>query len=443
MKFLSSRKAAVIVSALIFVFLFVLNCLTPYHVDDFVYHFRFDNSEPLEHIADIIPSMAAHAQLFNGRLVVHSLVQLFELLPKPVFNIVNAGMFVLLILLMERFIFFGQTGSALHILLIFCAVFVLMPVFGEVCLWLDGSINYLWAIIFNLLFIYPYFRLFSNGEKFTAPPAKLAFIAFAFVCGALQETMSSASFLLSVVFLLLTRFYAKRRVTWEYIAAAVFSFAGLIFMATRPAEIDVKSAAVNIINLFISFVNMMKYFRSFAPLIAVFIVSFILCCARHADTKQLILASVFFLGFLCANSVMLLAKIYPERCAAPATVYIILADALLLTELARSGYALVMRCAAALLCTVCVYCAVLGSADLLSTYAQFKANENTIAEARSCGETEVSLPMLYGATKYSVAYHMACPSSIDWVNSYIARYYGVERITGYDFYSQYFSYTEN
>ena len=131
--------------------------------------------------------------------------------------------------------------------------------------------------------------------------------------------MSSASFLLSVVFLLLTRFYAKRRVTWEYIAAAVFSFAGLIFMATRPAEIDVKSAAVNIINLFISFVNMMKYFRSFAPLIAVFIVSFILCCARHADTKQLILASVFFLGFLCANSVMLLAKIYPERGSAPAS----------------------------------------------------------------------------------------------------------------------------
>ena len=172
MKFLSSRKAAVIVSALIFVFLFVLNCLTPYHVDDFVYHFRFDNSEPLEHIADIIPSMAAHAQLFNGRLVVHSLVQLFELLPKPVFNIVNAGMFVLLILLMERFIFFGKTGSALHILLIFCAVFVLMPVFGEVCLWLDGSVNYLWAIVFNLLFIYPYFRLFNSGEKFTAPPSQ-------------------------------------------------------------------------------------------------------------------------------------------------------------------------------------------------------------------------------------------------------------------------------
>ncbi len=443
MKFLSSRKAAVIVSALIFVFLFVLNCLTPYQADDFAYHFRFDNSEPLEHIADIIPSMAAHAQLLNGRLVVHSLVQLFELLPKPIFNIVNAGMFVLLILLIERFVFFSRTGSALHILLIFCAVFVFMPAFGEVCLWLDGSINYLWAIVFNLLFISPYFRLFISGEKFTALPAKLAFIVFAFVCGASQETMSSASFLLSVAFLFLTRFYAKRRVSWEYIAAAVFSFAGLIFMATRPAEIDVKSAAVSIVNLFVSFMNMMEYFRSFAPLIAVFIVSFVLCCARHADKKQLILASVFFLGFLCANGVMLLAKIYPERCAAPATIFILLADALLLTELARSGYALVMRCAATLLCTVCIYCAVLGSADILSTYAQFKTNESTIIEARNCGEAEVSLPMLYGATKYSVAHDMIFPSTIDWVNSYLARCYGVERIIGYDFYSQFFSHTEN
>ena len=135
MKLLSSRKAVVIVSALIFAFLFILNCFTPYQADDFVYHFRFDNSEPLTHIADIIPSMAAHARLLNGRLAAHSLVQLFELLPKPVFNFINAGMFMLLILLMERYAFGSKAASgALPILLPFCAVFVFMPAFGEACL---------------------------------------------------------------------------------------------------------------------------------------------------------------------------------------------------------------------------------------------------------------------------------------------------------------------
>lgn len=440
MKLLSSRKAVVIVSALIFAFLFILNCFTPYQADDFVYHFRFDNSEPLTHIADIIPSMAAHARLLNGRLAAHSLVQLFELLPKPVFNFVNAGMFMLLILLMERYAFGSKAASgALPILLTFCAVFVFMPAFGEVCLWLDGSINYLWAIVFNLLFIFPYFRLYCSGEQLAGLPGKLAFIVFAFICGAFQETMSSASFLLVVVFMLLTRFYAKRRVTWEYIAAAFFSFAGLLFMATRPAEIGVKSAASSLVNVFGSFVNMMQYFRFFALLIAVFIVSFVLCCARHTGKNLLIPASVFFLGFLCANGVMLLARIYPERCAAPAAVFIMLADGLLLAELARGGYRLAMRCAAALLGAVFIYCAVLGFADIVSTYAQFKANESTLVEARVNGEAEVTLPMLYGATKYSVAHDMIFPSTIDWVNDYLARYYGVERIIGYDFYSQFFS----
>ena len=81
MKNLTTRRAMIISLALVFAFLFVLNCFTPYQADDFAYHFRFDNSAPLTSIADIIPSMAAHAEMLNGRLAAHSLVQLFELLP--------------------------------------------------------------------------------------------------------------------------------------------------------------------------------------------------------------------------------------------------------------------------------------------------------------------------------------------------------------------------
>ena len=105
----------------------MLNCFTPYQADDFAYHFRFDNSAPLTGIADIVPSMAAHAEILNGRLAAHSLVQLFELLPKPVFNFVNAGMFTLLIWLMACSLAFGARPRPAVYLVTFCAVFVLMP----------------------------------------------------------------------------------------------------------------------------------------------------------------------------------------------------------------------------------------------------------------------------------------------------------------------------
>ena len=86
-----------------------------------------------------------------------------------------------------------------------------------------------------------------------------------------------------------------------------------------------------------------------------------------------------------------------------------------------------------------IYCGVLGSADIVSTFAQFKANEAAIIAARDAGEAEVLLPGLYGATKYSVAHDMEFPSSIDWVNGYLARYYGVQHIIGYDYYTQFFA----
>lgn len=270
--------------------------------------------------------------------------------------------------------------------------------------------------------------------------AKLAFIVFAFICGAFQESMSSASFMLAVVFMLLTRFYEKRRTGWAYIAGAISSFAGLLFMATCPAETGVKSSAGSLVNFFGSFVNMMEYFRFFALLIAVFIIAFVLCLAKRAEAKKLILAGVFFLGFLAANGVMVLARIYPERCASPAAVFLIIADVMLLFELARGGSCvLALRCMAALLCAVTIYCGVLGSADVVSTFAQFKANEAAIIAARDAGEAEVLLPGLYGATKYSVAHDMEFPSSIDWVNGYLARYYGVQHIIGYDYYTQFFA----
>ncbi len=440
MKNLTTRRAMIISLALVFAFLFVLNCFTPYQADDFAYHFRFDNSAPLTGIADIVPSMAAHAEILNGRLAAHSLVQLFELLPKPVFNFVNAGMFTLLIWLMACLSGFGARPRPAVYLVTFCAVFVLMPAFGEVCLWLDGSINYLWAVVLNLLFLFPYFRLFWEGDVLHGAAAKLAFIVFAFICGAFQETMSSASFMLAVVFMLLTRFYEKRRTGWAYIAGAISSFAGLLFMATRPAETGVKSSAGSLVNFFGSFVNMMEYFRFFALLIAVFIIAFVLCLAKRAETKKLILAGVFFLGFLAANGVMVLARIYPERCASPAAVFLIIADVMLLFELARGGSCvLALRCMAALLCAVTIYCGVLGSADIVSTFAQFKANEAAIIAARDAGEAEVLLPGLYGATKYSVAHDMEFPSSINWVNGYLARYYGVQHIIGYDYYTQFFA----
>ena len=86
----------------IFLILLLCNVLTPFLVDDFNYLYSFKHRERIADVADIIPSMLAHASTMNGRLFAHGLVQLFGMLPNSFFDVINAVMFTLQIFLIGK-----------------------------------------------------------------------------------------------------------------------------------------------------------------------------------------------------------------------------------------------------------------------------------------------------------------------------------------------------
>lgn len=91
------RFAAVLLP--VFILIAVLNFMTPYTVDDFCYMFSFaDFHQRITNIGQIFPSMAAHYQSINGRVIPHFVVQVFlmEGMSKAVFNIVNTLVFLAL-----------------------------------------------------------------------------------------------------------------------------------------------------------------------------------------------------------------------------------------------------------------------------------------------------------------------------------------------------------
>lgn len=88
--------------ALLFLFMLACNILTPYLADDFTYMFSFQSGERIKDLLDIFPSMLAHAQKMNGRLVTHFLVQLTFLFPANLFDFVNAAMFTFQVYLICR-----------------------------------------------------------------------------------------------------------------------------------------------------------------------------------------------------------------------------------------------------------------------------------------------------------------------------------------------------
>ena len=136
----------------IFAQMLALNAHTPLMMDDYDYSFSWSTGRLVAGAADVLASQAAHYRLWGGRSVVHALAQLFLWLGKPVFNVTNAAMYVLLLLELLALAGHGlRRADCLHLLLAHGALLLGVPFFGTVFLWLDGACNYLWGTALALV----------------------------------------------------------------------------------------------------------------------------------------------------------------------------------------------------------------------------------------------------------------------------------------------------
>ena len=192
------RSGRVRAALLLGIFLLMLlgNVLTPYAVDDWAYMHSFATGGRLTRFGEIFPSMAAHAQTMNGRLFAHFWAQLFLLLPKAVFNIVNASIFTALIALLARLARPEGERDNLILLMIFCAVWVFVPAFGQVFFWLDGACNYGWGCVIGFAFLAPYIRLLDRDAK-KKPLFWILWMLAGFYTGAYLENMAAGAIFLS------------------------------------------------------------------------------------------------------------------------------------------------------------------------------------------------------------------------------------------------------
>ena len=206
------RSGRVRAALLLGIFLLMLlgNVLTPYVVDDWAYMHSFATGERLTRFGEIFPSMAAHAQTMNGRLFAHFWAQLFLLLPKAVFNIVNALVFTALIALLARLAQPEGERDNLILLMIFCAVWVFVPAFGQVFFWLDGACNYGWGCAVGLAFLMPYIRFFDRDAK-KKPLFWILWMLAGFYTGAYLENMAAGAIFLSALLLFGRRVLCRKK----------------------------------------------------------------------------------------------------------------------------------------------------------------------------------------------------------------------------------------
>lgn len=193
MKITKDKKPICFILLAVFLFMTLLSFLTPMIADDYSYSFSFADYSRIESVGDIVGSMAAHRETINGRVIAHSMVQFFLMLPKAVFNISNGLAASLFVFLTSLYSDFGlERKNAFVLAIAVLALWYFVPQFGEVFLWLDGAFSYGWAMLFSLLFVFPFYREFCGSGHRTQSWVKAVYVVFAFAAGAYSESSSLA-----------------------------------------------------------------------------------------------------------------------------------------------------------------------------------------------------------------------------------------------------------
>ena len=419
----------VVIAAVCAAFFYAFNLQTALIADDYNYRFIFGTAnQRVEHIFDIIESMRAHYHTMNGRLILHSLTQLFLLWGKPVFNVVNTVGY----LLFTGLIYWHCKGTGRHSPALYFGVHLMVwffiPVYGQTMLWVDGSANYMWGSILRLAALLP-LRLHVQAAR---PAAGswwwlLLSIPAGVIAGWTNENSGAAFLVIVGLFLLYNRANKGRIPRWAVgmLAGAAVGFAVMIAAPGNHVRLEnnlgVPVTAFQRLWNGITVCNR-KLFYYLLPVFALYAVCLALLHffgpeGKREKRQRMLLSGIYLLGALAGVYAMLFVPYFPAR-----ATFGSVACAIVATGTLYAGIRLDQTAPRVIQTLVFVSCMVGAAVMYGETYLQEKA----------AGRFDVALrDVRVKKNMYSPYYGLADvePNPQHWANTSKARYYGLHSIT--------------
>lgn len=183
--------------AFCFAIIFIFSINVNYNADEYNYSFITWSQTRISSLYDILQSQKLLYFNWTGRILVHSLIQILLFIPKYFYAILNSLVFCAFIYLIISISNFKHSLN--KVLLSTSLIVLLIPVFGETCIWISGSINYLWPSVLFLLLI----NLLNSSKKLSL------ILLIAFLAGVSQEIVLVGGFIY-LLFNLFTNKFEKR-----------------------------------------------------------------------------------------------------------------------------------------------------------------------------------------------------------------------------------------
>lgn len=417
---------------MMFAIMLLFNVLTQLLADDFPYAFSFATNEPISSFEDSIASIIKHGEYVNGRYFAHYLAQVCLLLPPFVFDLINAAVFVATVYMVYAICNRGKQINNVLLIGIFGCIWLFEHDFGQINLWLDGSCNYLFAIFFGLLYIYPFIRSLLFAKKVSVWLI-LPHLLISFWFGGYLE-MTSVGFIgASCLFLAVELIGYKNYRALLLAPSVIVAFLGFLMIVNAPAQALNKLTEFSIVNMLTTFGVALLMLASIFPIILLYVVFFRRALREKTDRRVLLTSLIIAAGALASDFVLVFAKYYALRCSISFIFLSIFATALLYGNLQNQDFGRNERKLSKLFAVALSLAIVIGLADNVVTFSVIEDHKETIAEAIDDGVGEVELCRPVPFTKYNALWglrYLDIRSADGWPNTFFARYYGLEKVYG-------------
>ncbi len=458
---------------LILVSMFVLNSLTPYLADDYNNLTRRDlfTNEPLTTFSDYARSIYHYYFNWGGRIVSAVYINIFTLIPKAAFNVINTIAYLCVITL----IYLNCKSSKVNMLSMFIGIHLLIwictPDYGQVMLWISGAATYLYDTlpILGLILLFRKYSLqitegsssvnhYPSGKGSSKSSgiikASIAMV-LTFLLGIIAGlgTENAGAGLIVILTLYLMYYKSHHARIKGYLVTGYFgSLIGYGILIAAPGNyIRSNTEGVHLTLLFK--IGMISYFAiSFLVVIFIlyFVVAKITLSTMKINKKNTLKESFIFVGGAFSSAFcMVAAPSSPERTWFIVIVYAIIAIGLFYgqwkinkaddgNETSYKG--LLRRVIVGVLLIVGIYYSVMWTDTVIVSseiMEQTKERNLTIMSEIDKGNKNIAVPII--THKYPfLSHHDALYGLTDisgdpqyWINISMAKYYGVDSITGY------------
>lgn len=418
---------------LVFILMFILNCLAIPNSDDFRYSINSG-------LFDIFAREYHQYMTWTGRSVAHIIARLFLMMPKIVFNLCNSACFAYLAWILN--VNGTQRKKADSRMYIFTALllFLTVPFFGQTVLWETGSCNYLWTAAIAFTFLSMYTCRENNSRNLNS----IVIFLFGVIAGWTNENTGGALIMMICFILVFRKTEQKKNPLWMYagLAGSVLGLAVMVLApgnSVRSADFSASSgyayelihAVLSGIRIFVSYPGQLIEWLLLAVLTALFVM-------QKKDRKILKYVLAFAVCGTAAVYAMTVThiKLVYDRSMFGSTLFLVCAVVMLADNIDFSE-STERKSAAVLLAVMYLFSAfryVYTCADLAYTRYLYTKREKWVARQRSAGNLNPVVPQL--GSEFMTAYNPISGlgdlsiwySLID--NTSYAQLKGLESVTG-------------